>query len=61
MPVKCNDGGPARNHWFVTIEEARAMPGLKPTGFWSVCSPEIKTFQVRDPKTGRTYSSYRSA
>jgi hypothetical protein len=61
MPVRCNDGGPARNHWFVTIEEARAMPRLKSAGFWSVCSPTVKTFQIRNPKTGRTGEILRSA
>jgi len=45
--IKCNDGGPARNHFFITLAEGKAL-SLKPTGFHSVCNSKIKTYQLKE-------------
>lgn len=59
MVVKCEDGGPARNHWFMTMAESKVLSktgDFKSTGFHSVCNPRIKTYQLKDgDRVGPSY------
>ena len=53
---KCKDSGPARNHWFITREEGIEMANdkrFRPAGLYSVCDKSIKTYQLKNPVTGK--------
>lgn len=46
----CEDGGPAKNHWFCSraeMEEMLKSRAFRRAGFWSVCDKSTKTFQMK--------------